>query len=694
MRRLLLPLLPFALFACGDDEPSRDTSDTSDVAETSPADVPDDVDTAEPDASDTTGDTTSPFPPEGPCDPLDPSHCLLPFPSSLYLEADPTRETGFTLEFGAALPRNSDGRPVDPTAYRRLDGFGVGTPLIVSFPNLDTAGLATEYNTDPSLALDAEILWFEVTGTGLTRFPYFIDKDLQDTDPASRLLIVRPAAIMKEATRYIVAFRGLKNTSGTAYPKSPAFAALLSGATSSDPALAARQSNFDDIFSRLGAAGVDPTTLQLAWDFTTASCDALHGKMLHMLDDAMDEVGEDGPELTDIVVEELEHEHWALEIRGNFRVPHYMKEEKFIRSDELGWVFNLPGNDPKALPVQNGTAVAPFWARIPKSALTLVDGKSAPHGLVMYGHGQNGLGTQVRGGFNARIANENNLIFFATDMWGMSENDVGGIIDMLSDMSGFPRLSDRLHQGIINHALLARAFKARFADLTEVSSRGIAIDPSRLFYSGISQGGIYGAVFVAVSPDLQRGHLGVPGNNYSYLLARSRNFAPFFLGLAGFYQERWQQVVLLQVIQQLWEGADPVSYMRHLSAEPFPNQGANHVLLAPAKGDVQVAVTSNEWLARSGIGIPVLAPYDVTRTMPSGAETATYPHTGSGIVLYDFGNPWPDESVNLPPTSEARDPHGDPRNNAAHNRQLVHFLETGEIIDVCSDDGTPGCAPN
>jgi hypothetical protein len=499
---------------------------------------------------------------------------------------------------------------------------------------------------------------------------------------------------MKEATRYIVAFRGLADTNGATYAKSPAFAALLAKNTSGDPALAARQANFDDIFAKLTAAGVATADLQLAWDFTTASCDALHGKMMHMVDDAFATVGQDGPVLTDIVVEELEHENWALEIRGNFEVPHYMRPEPFIRSEESGWVFNLPDNDPKALPVQNGKATAPFWARIPKSALTLIDGEPVPHGLVMYGHGQNGLGTQVRSGANGRIANANNLIFFATDMWGMAEYDVGGIIDMLSDMSGFPRLADRLHQGVLNHTLLARAFKKRFASLPEVVAKNIAVDPSRLYYSGISQGGIYGAVFVAVSPDLQRGHLGVPGNNYSYLLARSRNFAPFFLGLAGFYTARWQQVVLLQTIQQLWEGADPVSYMRHLSAEPFPNQGENAVLLAPAKGDVQVAVTSNEWLARSGIGIPVLTPYDKTRTSPTGVETATYPRTGSGVVLYDFGNPWPDESVNLPPTSEAPDPHDDPRNDAAHNSQLVHFLETGEIIDVCSDDNTPGCAPN
>ena len=66
---------------------------------------------------------------------------------------------------------------------------------------------------------------------------------------------------------------------------------------------------------------------------------------------------------------------------------------------------------------------------------------------------------------------------------------------------------------------------------------------------------------------------------------------------------------------------------------------------------------------------------------------------GSGVVLFDFGNPWPAPSEVLPPTSEAEDPHGMPRREANHNRQLAHFLETGEIIDVCSDDGTPGCTP-
>lgn len=706
MRRLplLFPTLAavaaLAIAACGDDgTPTADTDATAAADTVTPNDTGGDDasggDTTEGDgAGDTSGGDTAVGPvTEGPCDPIDPSRCLFPFPSNLYLTPDAARATGVTLDFGDALPMNADGKPIESAPYRRMDGYGVGTPVLVGFPDVDLSGLATEFHTDPSLDDDVAILWFEEQPSGdLVRFPYFVDRDLEDADPATRVLIVRPAALMKEATRYIVAFRGMKDTAGATYAPSPAFAALLAGTTAGDPALAPRQARFDAVFADLTGAGVDTGELQLAWDFTTASCDALHGPMRHMVTDALATTGDDGPELHVDAVEELDDgSDWALEIRGTFEVPNYMREAPMTYRDGVVYVFN---NGPDGLPAQNGTAPAPFWLRIPRSALPAGGEAGLSHGIAMYGHGQNGSGTQVRGGWLGRIANNHHFVFYSTDMWGMSEGDVLGILDTLLDMSGFPRLADRMHQGILNHVLLARAMTRRLPTLPELTARGIVLDPARSYYTGISQGGIYGATVVAASPDLQRGHLGVPGNNYGFLLTRSRNFGPFFLGLSVCYPERWQQVTLLAVIMQIWEQTDPVSYLRHLHADPFPGQGPNEVLLAPAKGDVQVAVSSNEWIARSHIGIPIMAPYDTVRASPSGTETATYPRTGSGIVLYDFGNPWPAESVNRPPTSDAPDPHELPRRDDLHNAQLARFLDTGEIIDVCSEDGSAGCTPN
>jgi hypothetical protein len=232
--------------------------------------------------------------------------------------------------------------------------------------------------------------------------------------------------------------------------------------------------------------------------------------------------------------------------------------------------------------------------------------------------------------------------------------------------------------------------RERFPELEEVVSRGIVVNKDELFYSGISQGGIYGASYVALSPDVTRGHLGVPGNHYALLLHRSGNFGPFFAAVSISYPKRMSQAILLQAVQLQWDGADPVTYYRHITAEPFEGNEPHHVLVVPAKGDKQVAVVTNEIVARSEIGIPLLAHYDDERVV-DGAPEQPYPHVGSGVVLYDFGNPWPTEQANLPPKSEVEDPHEGPRQLEYHNDQMVHFFRTGEIIDVCGGDG---CHPD
>ncbi len=58
-------------------------------------------------------------------------------------------------------------------------------------------------------------------------------------------------------------------------------------------------------------------------------------------------------------------------------------------------------------------------------------------------------------------------------------------------------------------------------------SRARSSASGRLFYDGNSQGGIEGGGLTAVAPDFDRAVLGVPGMNYSTLLTRSVDFAPF-----------------------------------------------------------------------------------------------------------------------------------------------------------------------
>ena len=454
----------------------------------------------------------------------------------------------------------------------------------------------------------------------------------------------------------------------------------------------------------------------MAWDFVTASDEALHGDLLSVRDQAFTIASDLGAEITVTKVEIFTKEqdpHRAVAIEGEMTVPDFtetfaigarMGDQKV--GDELGYRLRRDANgNPKA----DGTRKAKFWALVPHTAM---DG--TPHGLVQYGHGLLGKGDQVNGSFNRKIAFDGKLIFFACDWTGMAEEDEPGVTQMIFDFSDFYMLPERLHQGMAEALLLNRAMRERFAKLPQIAALGIQVDEARNYYSGISQGGIYGGTLMALSQDITRGHLGVPGQNYSVLLQRSVDFAPFFVVMIAAYPESIDRAIVLNAGQILWDSVDPSSHYAHISQAPYANTPKHEVLLASAKGDWQVALITNEMTVRSGLGVALMKDYG---RKVFGVEEVGYPHKGSALVNYDFGNPWPkignvpDDTVTagkacgpagaclapaLCPASdtsaacELKDPHGKPRRLDNHNDQMLHFFATGEVKDVCGGDA---CTP-
>ncbi len=644
------------------------------------------------------------------CDGLQPEVCAWPWPSNLYLAEDAARATGYTLTFGAeSLPSGLQFGHVQPDAFRRMDGYGLGTPIMAWFPGVDPALLPDETRIADSLAEDAAALLFAVGDDGLRRVPYFIDLDAKARAGEPRATIMRPAEILTPDTRYIVAFRGLVTSEGASIAPSAAFAALRDGATAGDAHLEPRQARFDEVFSLLEAAGVERGSLTLAWDFHTASTDALTGRLRHMVAEGLATVGEDGPEL---VVDEVDaysaemddpmgreyNPYIAYRIKGHFRAPHYMQAaEPFM--GKQGWVFNL-GDD--GMPEQSGWREdVQFYATIPHGAL---DG--TPHGLINHGHGMFGDAKDAAdlgwtrdcgkypprecGWFHGRVDARHQFITYAVDLVGMSQFDRDEYaIEVLLDLTRFTWLTDRLHQGLLEYVLITRAMQRRFAALPEVAALGVQIAPDESYYWGISQGAIFGPTFLAVSPDVQRGVLSVAGTNYSTLLERSRNFAEFFGLIAAVYPDRRDQLSLIALMQLLWDGTDGVSYYRHLSAEPFDGGPANHVIVDVARGDYQVSPLTIETAARSGLGLRVMENYDDEREVPL-VDAQAYPHEGSGVLNWHFGNAWPAPG-NVPPPEDAEngDPHESARHLDAMTAQMAHFFRTGEIIDACGGGVCP-----
>ena len=182
----------------------------------------------------------------------------------------------------------------------------------------------------------------------------------------------------------------------------------------------------------------------------------------------------------------------------------------------------LPGDD---LPDRNGSFTATYTCNIPKSASA-----ARPLAGSIYGHGLLGGQGEVGAGNVQKMGNENNILFCATDWYGMATGDVPNVATMLADMSNFPTLPDRVQQGMLAQLFLARLLKdARgFGSHAAFRSGGKPlVKPGTVYYDGNSQGGIIGGAVMAVSQDITRGALGVPAMNYSTLLDRSIDFATY-----------------------------------------------------------------------------------------------------------------------------------------------------------------------
>ncbi len=610
------------------------------------------------------------------CDPLVPEFCGFPFPSNVYTVEDSDTSTGRRVSFGTNLLRKNDPEPWDQS-----DGFSAGTPILTYLPGATGAEFPVPLDVAPSLEEDSPTIVIDAE-TG-DRIPHFAEIDVRGDDPAQRAIHIRPVVRLQDATRYIVALRGLRDEADALIEPSPAFAALRDGDESNDPSVDAREGLYKDIFQRLSDAGVDKNNLQLAWDFTTASDANNTAWLLHMRDEALDLVGSEGPEFDEkglTVEDDWNTDHIAFRIFGTMRVPLYM-------------TANAPGAvlvfDDGGLPMINPDrpwADVPFEVLIPNSALT------TPAALLQYGHGLFGRGSQIESSHFRSFIDEYNYIFFGMDLQGMSQDDLVEVIGGLAggNLADLRTMFDRLHQGFLNYLLLMRMMKGRFATDSDFADY---IDPSKAYYHGISQGGIMGSVYLALSTDVERGALGVMGQPYSLLLLRSVDFDPFLQVVEASYPDQREQQLFIALTQMLWDRAEPTGYSHHITSNVFPNTPAKEVLMRVAIGDHQVTTLGGHIMART-LGAPHL---DSGLRDIWGLDKVPSTPSGSFYFENDFGLPGePECGV---PMSLCSDPHENVRRLEASRQQLDEFLRGGTGTNHCPDSlcsfpEQSGCEPD
>ncbi|MEM7137034.1 MAG: hypothetical protein AAF500_10670 [Myxococcota bacterium] len=592
------------------------------------------------------------------CDPLVPEFCSFPFPSNVYAVDDDTTPTGRRVSFGSEFMLGND-----PAPWNKSDGFSAGSPIMTVLPGIAIDQFGGPENIEESLSADSPSLLLDAETGELV--PHFAEIDTRAPTAEQRSTMIRPVVRLRDNARYIVAFRNLENEDGEVIEASPGFAALRDGSESEDESIEERRALYEDIFTRLDAQGWAREDVQIAWDFNTAS-DANNTQwLLHMRDTAFPLV-EDGIEYTiDTVETDYNTDTIAYRIFGSFRAPNFMT------TPDAGALLVF-GDD--GLPVVNEEIPwvdVPFEVLIPNSAT-----EEDPAAIVEYGHGLLGQLTQIESGHFRSFMNEYNYTFCATDLIGMSDGDFNtiGVILAGGNASRLQTMFDRLHQGFLNYVLLLRMMKTTFAEDPEF---GKYIKGDEAYYYGISQGGIMGAVVMALSPDIERGALGVMGQPYSMLLFRSVDFNQFLDVIKMTYTDFREQQFLVALFQMLWDRAEPNGYSHHVTSNPLAGTNEKEVLARVAIGDHQVSTYAGHIMART-LGAPHLTTglRDIWGLDPVDSTTS-----GSFYTEYDFG--LPGEPLCNVPMSLCRDPHEWPRRRESARKQLDAFLRNGTGDNFC-----------
>lgn len=636
------------------------------------------------------------------CDPLDPSLCLYPFPNDHFTTADASTPTGRRVALHAdSMPRNAGNRPTDPAKWNFLDGFSVGAMLLFQNVAIDLDRTGAPPITEIGRSIEPSsptVLLDTVTGE---RVLHWIERESFYDEPIEeRPLIVRVGVNLPNARRHIMAVRRARDAAGAIVEPSRLFRIYRDAIPTYDPTIEARRPEMEAIFAELAGAGVERDDLYLAWDFTTQSIPSLAGKMLHMRDDAFATLGEAAPSFTVTEVTEPSDSRIFRDVRGTFQVPLYMT------SAAPGALLNLDANH---LPfTTGGFFTANFRCMVPYAATTNGAAPLHPARPSLYGHGLLGDEGEVSAGNVRDMASEHDFVMCATRWSGMGDDDFNTVLTILTNFSNFPKLSERLHQGMLNFLFLGRLMihpNGLVSDPAFQVDGQPLIDRSELFYDGNSQGAVAGGALAAYAQDYTRAVLGVPGMNYSTLLNRSVDFDDFNVFFLASYPSGLDRQLLLSQAEMLWEQVEISGGANHLTKDPYPNTPAKKILFHMAYADHQVANVSIEVAARS-MGMRLRTPATLPgKPIPDvvpwyGIDTIeAFPYDGSALVVWDSGNP-PPPTTNTPPLYDPEDPawagllpcaagrdgdpHECPRRQPNARLQKSEFLKTGgAVVETC-----------
>ena len=555
----------------------------------------------------------------GPCDigdqpSLTGGHPLDPFPS-MHLMSGPTDDPAdcrLALEPGTVPV--GDGDPMDPARFNRRDGFSpVGTIVWQPGVAVDPGNLPGLLDPSGSLEASSPVQLIDLD-TG-ERFPCFVEIDAYPSQADDqRVLLVRPMRGLGFGTHVGVAVGdSLLATDGGPVPSPAAFASIRDG-RKDDAVSQPVRDHYDALLGQLEEHGLDREQLVLAWDFRTATRDNLLAPFDRVVSSMRQELPLDPTFQPDVVLTSVDDADLGDDVvdglwrdaRGSIQLTHWLWDEDgapdATDDDHDGGWFQL---DEEGLPVARATDDAYFVAVLPDS---IRDAEPGTVPVLVFGHGifarpNYYLAASTDGNGTIDLCNRLGAICIGGEWRGLTGRDMADALRVARELGRFPLITDKLIQGVSNQLALARVLRTGFvdADWLQAEGGGSLVDPERIFYFGISLGGIEGATLLANSEVVEHGVLHVPGAAWATMLERSMHWLSFEEYVVGAQPDAAHRQRVYALTQLLWDPVDPINHVEGLA-------GAS-ALWQVSIGDEQVPNFTAEILARTAgaalVGEPV-----------------------------------------------------------------------------------------
>ena len=606
------------------------------------------------------------------CDNTNPDHCLLPFPSSAFLDPDSLTTTGYRLDIdGQAIPDSASAPSEDFHMLDYKDGHSPSTQIFTTFSSLpDISGLASQDSIHLSSLPDHNSLLLNMDTGQITEHWVEISSRTQEDEPI--LVHVRSLGGLDHNTQYAVAFRGLSDENGDPIEPFPGFKALRDGLVTDNQQIESLRSGYENMFTSLTEIGYERQDLTSAWWFHTASTQSITGDIISMRNDATQRLGDHGIGCNvKSVIENYAEDNTTLRrISGTITTPHYL---------ESTYPPTAMTRSENGTPEFNFLTEVVFTVTIPMSAAET----SQPAPLVVLGHGFLGNGEGMVSGFRG-WANDSGVATIGTDFKGWSsDGDFDAVTFGLMNVNYLQHQSERLQQSVINHLAMITTIKGVCSDIPEFYHNGVnLVDTTDIDYMGVSLGGIRGPSMLSLIPEIDRGVLWVAGSSFGFIAERSTQYTQFEDLFASplAYESTMDRSILIALMQSMWDTTEPETYLPFIDGGMDGELHPYEVLYVVSINDAQVTTLSADRASRTS-GIPVLSN---STYHPHGLEVVDAPVSGSAIVYFDGNFP-------AVPSGNIQGPMA--YHSLAHNQVLGYgpavdlatdFLLSSQITDTCS----------